>query len=556
MDGIYSIDGLAGGTVSNELQATLSAIAETTDGEKPKFSSAVTRRLTRWIVCRSYSGPIHELCHLIVVASRVTDARGFETFFWCNGGTSASAFRQRIDEGLSQGHASTKILQSQAASTVLYPDGEFSIAHTRMSFLSALLEFMVSTLGYSSVFETIEDILSDDASLGTVSDTANLLSRRLYAYLGTHLPAATAQRKFRAATEFLAARHDNSVLYENIDDEAVLDFWVTKSADDESEGDFKTYKNVVRLFIQVRQALLQARHQSALQQSLSIGYDRENGEIDPSAIDVALEEIHERRAPLDQLNEAPASEIKFLNKSEKGALELLLESGESAQALPLSILRATLFGAIQAQLTQALRRGTDIATIIETSEAPLNNRGYDDCLEDLERLDTHIERVLLASFYHIAMAGDDTAISILMEMRPEMDLSPLAALLPSDKPTPDNVIYLYDQKPASDTTLTIGEICGDSAACPELSAFVSESRKAAKRISRQGFSTPDATVTPNMIVGFVNGAEALLDIRKSLTSFITKISRIADALGQWEERDSQDCEIFFDQYRRIYGVSS
>ena len=71
MDGIYSIDGLAGGTVSDELQATLQAISETSDGHQIKFKPAVSRRLTRWIVCRSYTGPIHELCHLVHIASQI-----------------------------------------------------------------------------------------------------------------------------------------------------------------------------------------------------------------------------------------------------------------------------------------------------------------------------------------------------------------------------------------------------------------------------------------------------------------------------------------------------
>ena len=41
MDGLYSIDGLAGGSVSNDLQATLQAISETTEGVQLKYKQYV-----------------------------------------------------------------------------------------------------------------------------------------------------------------------------------------------------------------------------------------------------------------------------------------------------------------------------------------------------------------------------------------------------------------------------------------------------------------------------------------------------------------------------------
>ncbi len=190
----------------------------------------------------------------------------------------------------------------------------FAIAHTRMPFLSALLELLVSALGYDVVLETIKDILCSSTTRSQIGKTANTLSRRLYAYLNTHLPAATAQRKYRAVTEFMASQHNGIARADDINDDLVLAFWIETSTDD--AGDFKTYRKVVRLFINVRDALMASHQQAALSQSLSIGSDRENGEIDPGSIDLALEEIHERRATLDLLDTAPANEIKFLNKTE------------------------------------------------------------------------------------------------------------------------------------------------------------------------------------------------------------------------------------------------
>ena len=131
MDGIYSIDGLAGGTVSDELQATLQAISETSDGHQIKFKPAVSRRLTRWIVCRSYTGPIHELCHLVHIASQIDRSAGFENFFWGPGPATAQSFRRKIGDGLGLNPAAA-IEHLPSTVHVNYLDGEFAIAHTRI----------------------------------------------------------------------------------------------------------------------------------------------------------------------------------------------------------------------------------------------------------------------------------------------------------------------------------------------------------------------------------------------------------------------------------------
>lgn len=547
MDGIYSIDGLAGGTVSDELQATLLAISETSDGHQAKFKPTICRRLTRWIVCRSYTGPIHELCHLLHIASQIERSKGFENFFWSAGPATAQAFRRKIDDGLGE-NPTAAIEHLSTTVQVSYLDGEFAIAHTRMPFLSALLEFLVSTLGYRVVLETIKEILNSAATRAQISETANVLSRRLYAYLNSHLPAATAQRKYRVVTDYMAARGNGVARAEDIDDDMVLGFWTEASTDE--AGDFRTYRKVVKLFINVRDALTAAHEQGTLHRSLSIGTDRENGEIDPGSIDIALEEIHERRAPLDLLGTSPANEIKFLNKTERSTLELLIESGNTAQRLPLSILRAEVFGVIQARLTQALRRGTSPATAIEANANQTAKSGYETGAKDFEKTASNLERALLASFYYLALASNDTAISILLEMRPDIDLTPLASLVSEQETTPDNVVYLHEVKERPSVFTTV---LSDRATCPALAEFVEDTKKAANRISRKGFAKPDTGASTTEIAGFASAADALLEIRKSLSRFTMSLSHTAHTHGGWNALNNTDREIFFDQFRLLYG---
>ena len=68
MDSMPPLEGMAGGDVSGELAAILRSIADITIDQKPKFGPKLHRQLVRAIVSRNYASPLHELCHLFVIA--------------------------------------------------------------------------------------------------------------------------------------------------------------------------------------------------------------------------------------------------------------------------------------------------------------------------------------------------------------------------------------------------------------------------------------------------------------------------------------------------------
>ncbi|MBT5458454.1 MAG: hypothetical protein HOK82_17760, partial [Rhodospirillaceae bacterium] len=431
MDSMPPLEGMAGGHVSGELAAILRSIADITIDQKPKFSPKLHRQLVRAIVCRNYASPLHELCHLFVIAERTFGAQGIERLFWESGDATAPSFRQYFLGGTDCGAADISLIDNGVKA--LYPDGEFSIAYSRMPFLSALMEFLLSSLGYGEIDHVLRATPATRMEKSDVNGMANVLARRLYAYLATHLPAAQSQRKFRAVLSFLRQSAGDTPRADHIDDEAVLAFWICTSANERVEGDFRSFRSVFRLMVGVREALDAESQQRALAYAKPIGADIANGEIDPGDIDAAFVEAafeagHERRAPLDTLAASPAKRVKFLKQTDISAIAPIVETGEAAHALPLSLLRAQVMGDVQARMTQALRRGEDPHDLARLGDGDAPNHTYATYAVRLDQIRDGLEQVLLATLHRLLSARNAEAVTLMLALRPDMDLTPLAGL--------------------------------------------------------------------------------------------------------------------------------
>jgi len=565
MDSMPPLESLAGGDVSDELAAILRSIADITAADAPKFSAAVYRRLVRWIVCRSYAGPLRELCHLIVAADRVVGARagaqGYETLFWGTGAARATVFRTvfRSKSG------SAGVERFEAGIRVAYADGTFGIAFTRMPFLSALMEFVVSVFGYADLDAQLRAMPAGQVTRGAVDALANDLARQLYHYLSAHLPTAQSHRKFRAVMSFLRQSAGDLVGPHNIDDAAVLAFWVLASKEPQTVGgaggDFKSFKSVFRLMVAARDALAVAAQASAMDRARPIGTDRGAGEMDPGdvtpeVVDAGLGPIHERLAPLEVLRASPASGVKFLKQTETDAVSPIVDYGESALALPLSILRLQVMGALQARLTEALRRGAGAPVPSRPDGGP---GAYAVFAGNLERIADHLQTALLASFHHLVVARREEAIAILLYLRPQVDLSPLAPLFEDPDGGGETVcagqivrLKAPDTQDRFMRTLTAG-----LDHCPELVALIDESGTAARRMTRKGFKDADwakaSHAADDRAEACAAAAEALILIRTAVLKFGALLQRLARNQGGWTAQYRADHDIFCAQFRALYG---
>ncbi len=548
---VEQLDLVAGG--SAELTAAFQTVADTEAVGQLKFSPRICRKLTHSVVCRAYGPAMLEVCHLITLAEACgRRPRRYEDFFWNSGPASAAGFRAYVDRELfGQAEAAPQVTTDHAKADISYADGRFAIAYSRMPFLSAMVEFLVTVLGYGALDDLWQAMLSRGPTAASVSDAANELSRLLYGYLKEHLPTAQNHRKFACLLAFLRDVGDGDFGPATIEDPVVLEFWLTYSGKDGAESpDFRTFAAVFRAFVRMRQVLDQVRDFRALGDARPIGPDREAGEVDPDSVLSLVGHVEENGNPLAALRDPPAAAIKFLNKTEAAELELIVDCGETGLALPLSLLRCEVFGAAQARITQARRRKETPAVL----RAVIADCVQDDYLARQDRLDqlaAHTERVLLASLEVLAASRRPEAVALVASLRPDIDLKPLAKFLVAGEEDHGKVVQL--DSPAVRERLMAAMSCPETVG-PELSSLMVEAGKALKGLSRQGFDGAETT-RQDAGEGFASGATPLLEVKRQLVAFRRKLGAIRLPRGGWEEQFEADRETFRDQFRVLYGVA-
>ena len=432
---------------SDELRATFRQLAEIDGPYGPKYPRRVLLELAARIVGRAYEPMLLELCHLVRAAQLAREApppdarrgarsvagaaggAGFEWMFWGVEEARAGAFRAAFLgasgsfdgaapspalHGIGPGATGGALHAGEDAVILSYPDGRFEVRYGRMADLAAMMELIVSTLGYRALVDALEPLAAPAVGRGAVAAAARDLARRLYEWLGDHLPAAQAQRKFHAMIAFLEETRGADFTEGDIDDAAVLRFWLRNvaPADGEAEtgggatgsADFRGYRNIFLAFLALARVLAEGAELGRFERRTPIGPNLEAGEIDPAAEFAATPEGAAEGDPLARLQEEPAAAVKALNRRELALLQLPVGESDGVRRLPRSYLRAECFGPVQNRLSQALRRkagAAELAAVIAAGPDP----GYRARIEALEKADAHVRRVAKACLYVLHRMG-------------------------------------------------------------------------------------------------------------------------------------------------------
>ena len=433
---------------SDELQGVFRQLAEIDGPEGPRFPRRVLIDLAARIVGRAYEPMLLELAHLsraaLLAGARLEDGRwsrrrsaavgvGFEWLFWGVEEARAGAFRaafSRLAALVSSRCSSLRasggwhtgdeaLIVGDEAVTLVYPEGRFEVRYARMASLAAMMELLVSILGYRTLVAALDPLAAPVLRRGVVSGATRSLARRLYAWLADHLPAAQAQRKFRAMTAFLEETYGPDFTEEDIDDAAILRFWLRHalpSVDGRNNaqgaatvvGEFRGFRTTFLAFVSLLRVLEAGAALGHFERSVPIGPDGRSGEIDPAAGRQDLHGMADDVDPLARLQEAPADAVKVLNRRETALLALPVGESGAVRRLPRSWLRAECFGPVQNRLSQALRRRAEVAELAALATAA-PNPDYGSRIEALEKAAAHLARAARACLYvlHRGRAAGD-----------------------------------------------------------------------------------------------------------------------------------------------------
>jgi hypothetical protein len=526
--------------MGTELIAALKTVMHNKSSEgAPKYSRSICHELERRIAGRIYGRVMLELCHLMHIADHCGGRGRYRSFFWGIEIAQTSAF-----QGLAHSAAkSTLFHPAQTTVEITYPDGEFAIAYSRMPFLAAMMDFLIDFIGFPALDGVMVGLLSGNATVTATSDAANTLSRQVYDKLKDQLPKAQIQRKRHALVKYL---HENQVQVEEINDDTVLNFWIERSAD-QGGGDFKTFESVFRTAVDLSTVIKEARGMDSFENTLSIGTDPDSGQIDPGNLINRLETLDGPRRLLDELDEPPVKNVKFLNNKERELLSSMIECGSLATDFPLSLLRCEVFGKEQSRLAHIQRHKLKPAEMRkEIEKGPLGD--YLTVIGKFEQLSLHIKRVSLASLFVLACARNSQALSLILELAPDIDLSDLAEQFEVKEYESENVVSLQEGW-AANLFFTI--LSDPDKVNPQLARLMTTAEKEFKSISRSGFGA-DEKDDLNIQAGHEQGEPVIRSIGTILKKFRDKLSNIDAVSPGLEGYYTGDLKRYIDQFHLLY----
>ena len=537
---------------SAALKSVFRTVAETAAEGESKYSPRTCRDLAKAIVCRTYAPAILELCHLINIADACGAGRDrYERFFWASGPAHPRNFRAYVDAAIGAGGWRRAGFERVANGVRIgYVDGDFTVAFSRMPFLSALAEFLLTSLGYEPVDTVFAAMIAEGPSRGAISERANELSRMVYDYLRDHLPSAQYQRKFHQLVAFVSGRLGEHFDPADIDDETVLRFWQEMSLLPESV-DFRTYRSVFRSFVRLVQSLERAREIVAVEDPAILGTDRDAGEFDPATIRAAIDGIEAPQDSLLALEEVALDRVKLLNKKEFEDLSAVSECGRTLTRLLRSFLRSDVFGRAQRRITQALRGKLDASSITGRIRDSATE-DYEDRISRYGSMLDQLDRVLLASLYCLVRLRSPEAISLMLRLRPDLDLSGVAVTLRVGSEANENVETLSAPSVADHFIRLLED---PKHAGPDLASLIGAAHKSYRGLSRQGFRDEDVD-DPDVAAAIEAGADHLFTVREELQRLVRRFEHPSCPNGGWRAAFAADRDIFIEQFLAIYGGTS
>ena len=570
MDSAQILRPLFGAGAQPSLIEAFRALADqTTFGGGPQYTFDTLRKLALAIAHRKYAGrtaggrrvggPVYELCHLVNVAdalgrrsgggrSRGGSRGGYLEFFFAVQPATTGAFRGYVDSSLGAGGWRRPGFETiPGGIAISYDDGTFDIRYGRMPLLAALLNLLMTAVAPEEVSAVLDDMLESLAGAPSVA-ASNAAAGRLAAILCHHLEdeleTATAAGKARAIHGFLEASAATDTV--SVDDQLILQFWGAH-LDGEVSGSFREFRTVADSFVDFVRARRLAATVTAADRGEPLGTDADAGEWDVNDPALALDddeiwsgesplfhaEVAERlrgvrghaapaegdwESPLSALVEPPAGDIKFLYEgSDQPLVRRLLDYGLMAAELPMTLLRAEVFGGIQSEISNAIRtkRVADVPNLIALDAAET----YRDREAALGGLRSKIDENLQAARY-VLLRGAALAQANVVAF-------PGTAGGPDGGPE--------------------RSISGD------LEEALEAAGKVFRRIKRKGFEE-SLVDDPERVEGFRIGAEALMQIDGQLGSYIGTLQRIDGGerdLGDWYRHDGT---VFRGRFDQIYGA--
>jgi hypothetical protein len=563
--------------------------------------------LRQWVTDRSASlgtgiRRAARLARLMAVADGRTDYIRF--LYERVGSLRARLFRQLIERAAAEGRLPNGVailtangvhLREAALTPQGEPQGAFEIDYVQMPRLAALLDFLHNALGFTVVADLLAPLLpKTGAPTSTADEVARALQAALNAWLSQRLESNNHILQAQQIRGFIAGR--GRLAPETVDDEGILQFWIQAAEADKTkpiEG-FRLYRGVATAMLRYRQALRDALAARYIEEALGRGIEAANEDFTSDQIDSRGEPW---RSPLRALTLPPAGHVKWLTAKEQHVLRNYLggpaddadNAGDDAAdsvedsagaawkgglagderfdlAHWLTLLRADVFGTVQASIVGRLRKRAEAEPAIAQAMATIDAAAYAAVASAYAELRAQLHVESLAALALLMEAGAGEAVILLRWLGGDAAVSavlgparrrPMAAAdddgdddddddEDDDDDDEDAEEHADDLRAAIAPRLTAA--IADATAVPEGAGrtLLLAALAARRKVSRAGFRRDDSA-DPAMAAALRAGAAAVSEVVGELDRLALTLSAKAPAADL-----AGDMARFAETFRRIY----
>jgi hypothetical protein len=527
----------------------------------------------RWVTDRSAAlgGGIRRVVRLARLMA-VADGRDYVQFLYVSAAAEGRLPSRQVtftDTGV--------LLREAAQATQRKPEEGFEIDFAQMPRLAALLDFLHNALGFGTVHDVLAPLLHGGGSTQTATEIARTLHAALNAWLSERLESPGHMRQAQRMRAFLASRgHVNP---EAIDNEAILLFWmgVAVATDEDRIDGFRLFTSAAGAMLRYRQALRDAATARQLEASFGSGKDSASAQLALDRLEDSQTSLEMWRSPLRALASLPASRIKWLTKKEQHRLlhylggpasdEVPQDSDDEGQsghwhgglagderfdlAYLLTLLRADVFGAVQASIVGRLRKRAAADAAIELTLQSIGEDAYGACSADYSSVCEQLRLECLAALAALMEAGSAEAVILLGHLGGQeavtAAIGPTADELPSlaeDGAVPEAMRRLI--------ATALQAVLADPNSLPPGAGreVLLQARAATRTVSRIGFRREDYA-DAEMLAALQSGTAAVVEVLRDLDRLQAALSS-KSGLGDVADDQAR----FADTFRAIYLPST
>jgi hypothetical protein len=521
--------------VSEQLIQDLRAIEESADMHgKALYEQAAIYEMRCAILCRNYAKALWEYSHFMALIEHESDA-GVIEYFWEQNILSTTRFRHWLAEAVRHSHY---LSEDNGVFKALIGKREFILNAKRINLMAAWTAFLVivepALLIKLQSFKT-------DLNEKAIDAFSKQLKTALDAYLEPHLQAIHQQRQGRVLLTWLQEHTGQTDANALLQDETVLAFWQHNALT--KDGDFKRFSTVADCAYRLHEAIELSDDQRQIEGARSYHQDQQGDNADwlidevsqintsENLFDNLLDSLMYREPvkAVASLGKPPLDQIKFLTSKDAVFCEKFELAGPALSTLPLTFLRAQVFGLQQARLTEDIRatKGQNLAKLLEMDGLIGFSAWQNSLSEQLEK---------------IAQTRSAVAYVLLQYAHPVALASVLEALSDEQKA---NLHKLIEDQP--------GTRFGNSLMTHLTQMAPVEIKRletAFSKVNREGFKTlPEADQTDN----FLAGDEHLKALENMLHLYAKHLARIVELQGGLATIEAKDAAIFSQTFALLYA---